>query len=531
MGFFYTTDNAAQSQGKSRTKRFPAPVRGLIRNENLALTKPAGAYTLENWFPTSTGLKSRGGTRLHATLDGSTAVNAVMAYQGAGTEKLFAANDSGIFDITSPTTPTTVLTAESGIGTSTSGLFSYIQFATSGGEFLICVNGTNKHKVYDGSTWAEDSPAITGAGLTTENWSQVWSYQNRVFGVIKNSQNAAYLSAASIGGAATKFPLGGVFKLGGTLLFGATWSVDSGEGLDDLCVFVSSNGEVAAYSGSDPASWTLQGVYKIGRPMGKNAWFKAGGDLVIATDEGLVPLSAAVRMDRAALKSSAASYNIEELWLSETTTRSAVAWQCATWPQKQLLLVATPTYSGLPAQSLVANTRTGAWTVYTGGYDCRGAAALGDQFFFGTSGPTVYEAESSASDEGASYVCKVGGLFDELGATAQQKTMHLARGIFQSSYQTINPQFSVSVDYQTSFPSPPSTSPEPTGSSVYGTGTWGSSVWGGSSGRYRFVDWQSIEGIGSSISWQCQVTLGNLVDPDIELAAVDLIFEAGDAVA
>ena len=331
------------------------------------MTKPAGAYVLENWFPTTTGLKSRRGTRLHATLDGDTATNAIMPYQGSGVSALFAANDDGIYDITTVADPEVALTAESGIGTVTSGLFSYIQFATSGGEFLFCVNGTNPHKIFDGTSWDENNPAITGSGLTSENWSQAWSYQNRIFGVIKDSQNAVYLSAASIGGSATKFPLGGVFKLGGTLLFGATWSVDSGEGLDDVCVFVSSNGEVAAYIGSDPASWALQGVYKIGRPMGKNAWFRAGGDLIIATDEGLVPMSAAVNLDQAALKSKAASYAIEELWLEQTEARAAVAWQCATWPQKQLLLVCTPTYSGADAQALVANTRTGAWTVYTGG--------------------------------------------------------------------------------------------------------------------------------------------------------------------
>lgn len=525
---FYTSEKAVQSQGKQRIKRFPAPVRGLIRNENIALTQPGGALFLENWFPTSTGMRSRRGIRKHATLTGASAVAAIMPYQGSGVSKLFAANDSGIFDITTVANPNSPLSAASGIGTSTSGLYSHIQFSTTGGEFLFCVNGTNLHKVFNGTIWTENSPAITGT--TTDNWSHVWSHQNRIFGIKKNSKTAVYLSSASIGGATTDFPLGGVFKLGGTLLFGATWSLDSGEGLDDLCVFVSSNGEVAVYAGSDPVSWALQGVYKIGTPMGKNAHFKAGGDLMIATDDGLVSMTAALRNAREALRELAVSYPIEELWLDQTQSRAAVAWQCSAWPLKQMLVVSTPTYGGAAPQVLVANTRTGAWTVYTA-WDCRGLAPFGSQFFFGNSGGLVFEAETGGADNGANYTCSAAGLFDDLKSPALQKVLKLIRGVFQSNYQTILPKFSASVDFQTSMPSPPLPSAEPSGAVLWGSVAWGGFVWGGTSTRYRYADWHGVDGVGFSISWQLQVTLGNISPPDIELAAIDLTYEEGEAVA
>lgn len=523
---FTSPDVINRSQGKSKTHRFPAPVRGLIRNENPSFTKAGGADVLENWFPTTRSVKTRRGTRKHATLAGSSAVAAIMPY---GEASLFAANNSGIFDITTVADPDSALTAESGIGTSTSGDYSYTQFATSGGEFLLCVNGTNLHKVFDGSSWAENSPAITGT--VTSSWSHVWSYANRIFGVKKNSQTAVYLDVDTIGGATTDFPLGGVFKLGGELLFGSTWSVDSGEGLDDLCVFVSTLGEVAVYAGADPASWTKQGLYKIGKPMGKKAHFRAGGDLVIATDDGLVPLSAAVSKDRAALQQVAASYPIEELWLQQTEARGAVDWQCVAWPNKQMLVVATPTYGGATAQVLVANSRTGAWTVFNGGYDCRGIAVFGSQMFFGTSGPTVYEAESGASDAGANFICRAAGLFEDVKSPALQKESKLIRGTFKSTYQDFNPRFSVSTDLQQSWPTAPSSAAEPDGSGLWGTSTWGSFTWGGSNSEYRKIDWQSVDGMGFLVSWQCQVTLGNVAPPDIELYSVDYVYEVGEAVA
>ncbi|MFK5282932.1 hypothetical protein ACI3PL_25530, partial [Lacticaseibacillus paracasei] len=60
-------------------------------------------------------------------------------------------------------------------------------------------------------------------------------------------------------------------------------SMDAGDGLDDKCVFVSSEGEVAVYEGTNPGSaadWRKAGVYQITRPLGQNAKVSAGGDLL-----------------------------------------------------------------------------------------------------------------------------------------------------------------------------------------------------------------------------------------------------------
>jgi hypothetical protein len=453
-----------------------------------------------------------------------------MPYMAAGASKLFAADDGGIYDISVVADPDTPLSPASGIGTVGDGDFSHVQFATAGGEFLICVNGVDLHKTFDGTNWTENSPAITGT--TSDNFNHVFSFKNRLFFVKKQSQTFCYLPVDSIGGAVSSFPLGGVFKKGGTLLTGGTWSVDSGSGLDDLCVFISSEGEVAVYSGSNPGDatdWTLQGVYQIGRPMGKKAMFKAGGDLVVATNDALTPLSAAYNKDRQALLQVAASYPIEELWSEQTALRNSFGWSCETFPARQMVFIGTPTYSGLDAQVLVANARTGAWSVFTG-FDVRSMAAYANQFFFGTSGGIVYEAETGAEDDGDNYICRAAGLFTDLGAPALQKECHLARGIFQSDFTSINPLFSISTGGFVTWDAAPSASADPAGSALWGSGTWGSSTWGGTATRNKHIDWYTVNGVGDLISWQVQVTLGNAIDPDIELAAVDLVYEVGEVI-
>jgi hypothetical protein len=47
----------------------------------------------------------------------------------------------------------------------------------------------------------------------------------------------------------------------------ADWSIDAGIGIDDYAAFISDQGEVALYKGSDPTSattWALVGTFWVG---------------------------------------------------------------------------------------------------------------------------------------------------------------------------------------------------------------------------------------------------------------------------
>ena len=99
-------------------------------------------------------------------------------------------------------------------------------------NFLIAVNGANDRRVYDGTSWST-SPAITG--VASASLSHVWVFKNRLFFIEKDTMNAWCLAIDAIGGAATKISLSGVFKKGGSLLFGETWSIDAGDGLGERC--------------------------------------------------------------------------------------------------------------------------------------------------------------------------------------------------------------------------------------------------------------------------------------------------------
>jgi hypothetical protein len=386
----------------SRVQTFPAPVRGWVTNTNLSEPLDKAALVLDNWFPSATGIKLRGGSPKYATLPA--ACTSMFAYQSGTTEKLFAATGVAIYDITTVADVDTAPSAA--VSSLTGGNWTFVQFQTSGGDFLVGCNGANTPREFDGSSWSSSSMT----GLTTSLLSHVWAYKNRLFFVEGGSMRFWYLPVGSKSGALTSFSLAGVFSRGGSLLFGATWSLDAGDGVDDLCVIVSTMGEIAVYQGSDPSdasNWSLSGSYLIAAPLGKNAVERAGGDLLIATVEGIIPISETVNKDRAALSLAAVSRAIEPDWADAVRDRSGLPWTLRKYVERNQLIVGMPSPSAsLDKFSFVCNLETGAWCRFTGApFDIRGQVVLLGVHYVGTGSGIIYKTDQGGSDNSATYAC------------------------------------------------------------------------------------------------------------------------------
>ena len=151
----------------------------------------------------------------------------------------------------------------------------------------------------------------------------------------KNTMTAVYLPVEVVSGAASSLNLTGVFTKGGWLEFIATWSSDAGDGIDDRIVFVTNQGEAAVYSGSfaDASNISFVGRFDIGSPpLGKNAFLSVGGDLIIMTQAGWIPMSQVVGNDETRLSSVSVTAKIETLWRKMVNDRGSVPWQAIRWP-------------------------------------------------------------------------------------------------------------------------------------------------------------------------------------------------------
>lgn len=516
-----------QAQAKAGSIMLPAPVRGWITNENLSASTEGGALIMDNFIPTQTGVKFRGGSSEFFDGGDGLPIKSLFTYKISGNSELFAADDATIWDITA--TPAEAVTGQ------TNGEYGTVQFETSGGTYLFAANGADSLQRYDGTNWLAITGVSSGAitGVTTSTLSHCWVYKNRLFFVQGGTMKAWYLAVDSIAGAASDVTMAGIFQRGGSLLFGATWSMDAGDGVDDRCVFVSSQGEVVIFEGSDPSDptdWRMVGRYDLGgRPLGKNAYMRAGGDLLIATTDGLVPLSQMIGKDPAALSLAAVSRNIQPDWAREAVLRQSVSWPVQKWDEENLAIFGLPVIDATtPAYAFVVNTETGAWSRFTG-WDIRSLAVHENQIYFGTSDGRVMLGNSGGNDDGAVYTCRLALPFNHFRRPGQHKNIRQARATFRAASSFL-PQLSCSVNYAQSFPAPPS-SVANYAEDTWDVGLWDTAVWDATSTeRVTSTRWVSITGAGFVHALQVQVTFGITPRVDAELSAIDVTFETGGVV-
>lgn len=508
----------------SRPQIFLAPHRGWIRNESLAKSKAGGAEVMDNWFPTPEGCRMRKGSVKRATIDA--AVTYITSYVSGATEKLFATDATSIYDVTSPADVDVAPTAD--VSSKTSGAWSGLQFTTSGGSFLVMVNGADDMEQYDGSSWLTVNTTSTPRSITgvdSDTFSHLWKYSSRLW-FIGSGMSAWYLPSLSVGGAATEFPLDGVFSKGGALLFGSAWSHDAGDGLDDYCAFVTTEGEVALYTGDPASTMSLVGVYRIGRPLHKNAHFRAGGDVGVLTDDGIASIKVSVSKDRAGSLGNAITKPIEEAWRLAISERNsgANAFTCSIWPSETMLVVGIPATGSQKKITYVANTATGAWCRFVG-WDIRALHIFDDKLWFGTRDGFIVEGEVTGADQGANYSAVVIPKFDDFGDANEKAALH-ARMLARAN-NAFTPQLFANADYEVEIPTALAADAD-ANANLWDTGIWGTSTWGSAfDTKARQSEWQGVAAVGQSLAPGLQITTGRTTAPDVELVALHLVYEPG----
>ena len=527
---------------KNMATTIAAPTRGLILSENFAFMKPGGALVCDNWVPTQRGVKLRGGCVRWCELPETTPVISAFEYISGNTERMFAANVSKLYDVSG--TPTLV---KDGQG---SGNYAAAQMSNAAGEWLVTVNDAGDPPLrFNGLTWETLDAAYTPpvgmpskitVNLTTypdakvidgENLVYVWKYRNRLFFIELNSMNAWYLPLNSVGGELHMIPLSGSAAHGGTLMFGAVWSLDAGDGVDDKCVFVTNLGEVLIFTGSDPANannWRQEGRFQLDPPMGMNAHINLGGDLLIATTDGIVPLSAAINREAEALDLAKTTYNIRSLWRDEAEEKREWAWSMKRWDEYGGMFVTFP--GGRPGYRLcaVVNTGTAAWCRFPG-WDATCFIKMRENLFFGTQDGIIMHADRSGYDDGQPFVATLVGNWGALQSQPSEVTWHQARAVFLAQTgEPFVPQLSACVNFVVAPPPPPDAGIDVDTIDVWGQGKWNDAKWDQLTlpkPALRNTGWVSVGLSGYTHALCVQVTVAQGARPTVELIAVDATFE------
>lgn len=479
----------------SSVHSIPAPTGGLNARDPLASMSNKDAIVLDNFFPEVNYVSLRRGHASHAT-GMSTAVQSLMTYHALnGSEKMFAAANGAIYDVTTAGAGSSVYSTSI-----TSNKWQWVNFSTSGGLFIVAVNGADTPLKYDGSTWTTDS--LTGSISSSADLINVFSHNERLWFVEKNTLNLWYLASNAVTGALTKFPLGGVFNNGGQVVAGSTLSVDTGVGIKNLIVFVTDNGEAAIYSGTNPASdFLLLGVFPIGLPIGNRCLFKIAGDLVVLTTFGAESMKQVMVADRADDDRRTITSKIRETFNVQARNYKAnFGWQGIVYPKGRFALINVPVAEGASQVQFVQNINSGEWCRFTSmNANCWGI--LNDELYFGGNSDVVYKADTGYQDNGGQIQGEIKTAFDPCKSPGRNKLFNLLRPLLVTN-GTAELTAGVNVDYNNTIPTGTlSASAGDTG--LWGTGLWGTSQWGGAGLLIR--KWLTVGQIGTTVAARLRV--------------------------
>jgi len=475
----------------------PPPVGGWNVRDSLPLMEAQDAIILDNWIPDTTSMHLRSGFSTWATLaTTATAVETLMQYAPPNTSnaKLFAATADKIWDVTLTGTASSTAQLVTGL---TNGRWQHDHMVNVAGSFLVCVNGADQPRKFDGSTFATCS--VSASGLTRTNLISVKNHMNRLWFLEENQPWAWYLGTSAVEGVLTQFlpP----FRKGGKCMAIGSWTRDGGSGPDDYLVFVSSRGECIIYAGTDPSSastMALVGVFNIPDVIGRRCLIPAGAELCILTMQGLVPLSQILGMSPGAAARSSFTDKISGKFKTQFfTTGSLFGWQAIEYPRGNLVIVNVPIAERVSQHQYVMNEITGSWCRFTG-INSGCWSLLGTNIYFGGDDAKVYKFDSGTLDGSANIVGTIQHAYNTFNSK-QTKRFTLGRPTFNAP-TAYNPPITILTDYDTQVPSTTVLAASTAGTQ-WDTAQWDTFQWAG--GSITTFGWQSVaaEGTAGSVAF------------------------------
>lgn len=366
---------------------------------------------------------------------------------------------------------------------------------------------------------------ISGSGLTASNLITVTVHQQRCWYIEKNSMNVWYAGVSAFQGTLTKLPLGQLFKLGGYLMQMANWTIDNAAGINDYAAFITSEGEVAIYQGYDPsavATWSLVGIFRTGRPIGRRCWTKYGSDVLLISTDGLAPMSKLLLTDRTQAAAELTDKIVNATNADIESFAANFGWQVMIYPFGSKILLNVPEIEGSTAHQWVMNTAANSWWRFKA-WNANCFELQDDSLYFGGNGGNVYLADTGTSDSAIPITIDCKPAFSNFGTPGAQKVFSMAQPIFQSTSQISAPILTLNVDFQDVInQSPPlSTSSQP----LWNISLWDVTSWGGSSTLSK--DWQGVSGEGNWATARLSLQLSGLT---IFWFATNYMYEVGGPV-
>lgn len=497
----------------AQVRSIPVPIKGWnTRDRYTDKTDSRYAPILTNWVVENGRIELRNGYATHATGLPSASVETLMAYSSSSSNKVFAAVGTEIYDVT----------AEDAVGSAdvtslTNARWSWTMFATTGGQYLVAVNGADGVRTYSGSAWASQ----TINNVTASTLVHVSVHKTRLWFIESGTTSLWYLATLAIAGDATELNLGSLLRYGGELIATGSWTFDGGSGPDDYFVIITDKGEVVVYAGTDPSSastWSLVGIYKIDQPLGRNCMIKYGGDLAILTESGVVQMSEVLR-SIAGENSFSEEIRDQYVAAAGTAARDVYGWQVFIYPLRGWLMVNVPTNVTNTFFQFAYSTVNRAWFKFAA-IPAICWLALDDDIFFGGADGGVYRFDTGTSDNGAAIVGDYQPMWSRFGTSRKKRFTQIRPNFFTDG--SPSPKVSMRVDFDESAPTSTPTVSTAAAGSDWDAEDWDDAIWGG--GLEPWARWITVSGAG--IVGAPRITIST-TSARLSIVSIDVAFEVG----
>lgn len=343
------------------------------------------AVVLDNFIPGVSSVVSRNGYSAYATGVGTGNVDALFELEANSVSKFIAAGSGKIYDISSAGAAVQIAT----------GFASNQWIGTVFNGQLGIVNGVDAPQVYNGTTIG----AMTISGVTATSIKFIFTFKNRTYFILNNSQSFWYSALNTLGGTLTEFPLGKVGNFGGNLAAIATLTRDGGSGQGDAICFFMTTGEIIVYDGTDPGSnFNLTGIFRTGRPLNSRAIIKFGPDVFFVDNQGYHLMSDLLPLSFGKSNSGVNKYIKGAAAQASKVFPDPFGWQAILSPSNNFLLVNVP--QGATYVQHVMDVNTLAWCRFTN-IPSRCWALYGGSLYFGDMSGNVFSYGTVYTDNGA----------------------------------------------------------------------------------------------------------------------------------
>lgn len=397
------------------------------------------------------------------------------------------------------------------------------------GTYVITVTGTTTFTYVMATTPAANATVVgtyTVLGITgvdSSTFINVNLFKNRLWFTQKDTLKVWYLDVNSIGGAANALDLSGIARNGGFLQAMGTWTIDAGQGVDDYAVFVTNMGEVIVYNGTDPTSattWALKGVWQLGQTFNRRCFFKFAGDLLLLTQDGLVPLASALQSSRLDPRINITDKIYQAVSQAASSYYDNYGWQVNYYASLNMLILNVPISNGI--QQYVMHTITKSWANFTNiNANCWEVHGKADIFFGGDG--YVGRFWDGTNDNGSNINATIQQAYSYFDTRATLKRFTMARPIFISDNALPTVLVGISTDFN---PVPPTGSvtfnPYSGSGSKWDVALWDVAYWAG--GNNVIKQWQGVTGIGFSGGISMSIASQGV---DLHWASTDVVFETG----